>query len=63
MKKENGRYALYGNELSAGKSSAADRWQRFFVRKFHYDPAEQYTLSIHPNDYLGQVLGIKDILT
>lgn len=62
MKKVNGKYALYGNELSVGKSNATDRWQRFFVRKFHYDPNEKYTLSTHQNNYLGDVLGIKDIL-
>ncbi len=62
MKKENGQYALYGNPLSASKSRATDRWQNFFVRKFHYDPSEKYSLSIHPNQYLGQALGIKDIL-
>ena len=62
MIKENGKYALYGNNLSVGKSRATDRWQQFFVRKFHYDPNEKYTLSIHPNNYLGPILGIKDIL-
>ncbi len=62
MEKINGKYVLYGNELSAGKSRAADRWQKFFVRKFHYDPSEKYTVSIHENDYLGNELGIKDIL-
>lgn len=62
MKKENGKYTLYGNSLSIEKSRATDRWQQFFVRKFHYNANEKYTLSIHPNNYLGQDLGIKDIL-
>jgi hypothetical protein len=62
MKKLNGKYMLYGNELSAGKSRAVDRWQRFFIQKFHYDPDEKYTLSLHSNNYLGNVLGIKDVL-
>ncbi|HEY9088767.1 MAG TPA: hypothetical protein VIO36_11410 [Anaerolineaceae bacterium] len=62
MKKVNGKYALFGNELSEAKSRATDRWQQFFVREFHYDPNETYTLSVHPNPYLGDVLGIRDVL-
>lgn len=62
MKKINGKYALYGNELSRGKSRATDRWQQFFVWMYKYDINEKYTLSTHPNPYLGEELGILDIL-
>ncbi len=50
------------NELSEGKSKATDRWQQFFVKKFQYDPNEEYTLSVQSNHYLGDELGIKDIV-
>jgi hypothetical protein len=62
LKKIDGKYSLYGNELSKGKSNAADRWQRFFVRRFKYDPNEKYILSTQANPYLGRELGLKDIL-
>lgn len=62
MKKINGKYTLFENELSEGKSNATDRWQQFFVKKFQYDPNDKYTLSVQSNHYLGDVLGIKDII-
>ncbi|MDX9863369.1 MAG: hypothetical protein RBT34_01045 [Anaerolineaceae bacterium] len=62
MKKENGRYSLYGNPISKRQSAAADRWQDMLARKFDYDPSETYTLSLHDNPYLGELFGVKDIL-
>jgi hypothetical protein len=62
MKKQNGKYALYNNSISKGKSSAADRWQKFFVNKFKYDPSEKYQLSQQHNPYLGDILGIQDVI-
>lgn len=62
MRKKNGKYTLYGNELSLAKSRATDRWQRFFVNKFNYDSDEKYHLQIAQNDFLGDELGIKNIL-
>jgi hypothetical protein len=62
MQKINGKYMLYGNELSVAKSRATDRWQHFFVKKFNYDPEEQYHLHIKQNEFLSDELGIKDIL-
>ena len=62
MKKENGSYVLYGNRIGRAQSKAADRWQAMFVRKFSYDAAEQYQLSVHDNPYLGSVFGLQDIL-
>jgi hypothetical protein len=62
MKKENGQYYIYNNAISKQQSSAADRWQNKFVRKFNYDPNEKYTLSVKDNPYLGEVFGLRDIL-
>ena len=33
-----------------------------FVEKFDYDPDEQYTLSLQPNQYLGDIFGMKDVV-
>ena len=33
-----------------------------FKKKFHYDPDEKYTLSTEDNPYLGQELGLKNIV-
>jgi hypothetical protein len=62
MKKNNGKYSLFGNDLSEGKSKATDRWQTYFIKKFNYNPNEKYNLRIQQNQYLGDVLGIKDIV-
>ncbi len=62
MKKENGRYTLYGNPITATQSKKTDRWQAMLAKKFGYDPHETYTLSVHDNPYLGDVFGLKDIL-
>ena len=55
-------FSLYGNELSRGDSRKAVKWQEMFVRKFDYDPNEEYELSTADNAYLGDVFGLKDIV-
>lgn len=62
MKKENGRFVVYGNAIKASHSRQADRWQQMFVRKFGYDPNEKYTLSLEENPYLGPIFGLKNIV-
>ncbi|MDD5369469.1 MAG: hypothetical protein PHQ40_10305 [Anaerolineaceae bacterium] len=56
------KYHVYGNPITKSQSRAADRWQSFLARKFHYDPEERYTLSVRDNPYLGDVFGLKDII-
>ena len=36
MRMENGRFSVYGNEISASQSRATERWQRKFVTMFGY---------------------------
>ena len=62
MRKENGRYIVYGNAISVGQSNTIIRRQNWFKKKFKYNPDEKYALSVHENKYLGDALGIKDIL-
>jgi len=62
MKKANGCYTLYGNSISRSQSRAVERWQKMFIRKFSYDPDEQYHLGIEENPYLGPVFGLKNIV-
>lgn len=62
MNKTNGRYELYGNPITLTQTKAADSWKSMLAKKFNYDPAETYQLSVHPNPYLGDVFGLKDIL-
>lgn len=62
MKKQDGRYMLYGNPISKRDSRAVDRWQQMFVKKFNYDPNEKYVLSLEDNPYLGHIFGLKNIV-
>ena len=62
MKRENGRFVVFGNRLKRSHSRAIVRRQNWFIRKFHFDPTESYTLSLHENPYLGPIFGVKDIL-
>ncbi|MBT8247484.1 MAG: hypothetical protein KJN73_06685, partial [Acidimicrobiia bacterium] len=55
-------FSLYGNQLSPSDSRKADKWQEMFVKKFDYDPNETYELSLVDNQYLGQDLGLRDIV-
>ena len=62
MQKVDGRYHVYGNPVSRSHSRAADRWQQMFVRKFDHDPNERYALRVEDNPYLGDHLGLKNIV-
>ena len=62
MKMENGRFVVYGNALDAGQSQKTIKWQNMFIKKFHYDPNEKYTLSLEENPYLGPIFGLKNIV-
>ena len=55
-------FSLYGNQLRASDSRKADKWQEMFVRKFDFNPNEEYVLSLEDNAYLGDVFGLKDIV-
>ena len=62
MQKLNGRYLVYGNPITRSQSRAVDRWQAMFVRKFNYDPREQYELSVVDAPQLGPIFGVRDIV-
>jgi len=62
MKTEAGRFVVYGNSITNTQSKAAQKWQNFFIRKFHYDANEKYELRARENPYLGPIFGVKDIL-
>ena len=62
MKKQDGQYVVYGNKLNLAQSRQISLWEKWLVRKFHYDADEKYLLSAQANPYLGQVFGLKDIL-
>jgi len=62
MKKQDGRFFLYGNAISRSQSRKAIKWQEMFVRKFNYDPDEEYVLSLEDNEYLGPIFGLKNIV-
>jgi hypothetical protein len=62
MKNENGRYLVYGNAITKSQSKTIIKRQTWFKNKFNYNPDEKYSLSVHENKYLGEALGIWDIL-
>lgn len=62
MKKQNGRFTVYGNAISRPHSRQAAKWQAMFVKKFDHDPGEEYILSLEENEYLGSIFGIKNIV-
>ncbi|MEW5869397.1 MAG: hypothetical protein AB1894_08985 [Chloroflexota bacterium] len=62
MKMEDGRFVVYGNAIKKSHSQQAIKWQNFFVKKFNYDPDEEYVLSTEDNPYLGPIFGLKDIV-
>ncbi len=62
MKKVNGRYVLYGNKLKKRHSRKADKWQKKFIRKFNYDPQEEYSLAVQDNPHMKDVFGLKNIV-
>jgi len=55
-------FSLYGNVLDAAQAHRARKWQQTFIDKFHYDPAEEYTLRLADNPYLGSIFGLKDVV-
>ena len=55
-------FSLYGNQLKPSDSRKADKWQEMFVKKFNYDSNETYELSLQDNPYLGEDLGLRDIV-
>jgi hypothetical protein len=62
MKMEDGRFVVYGNPLRRSHSKQVIKWQNMFVRKFGYDPDEEYALSLEENEYLGPIFGVKNIV-
>jgi hypothetical protein len=62
MKKQDGRYTVYGNTIKRSHSRQTDNWQRMFVRKFNYDPDEKYVLSLEENAFLGPLFGLQNIV-
>ena len=62
MRMENGEFILYGNALRKSDSKKALRWENRLIRKFNYDPEEEYKLSLVDNEYLGPIFGLKDIV-
>lgn len=62
MKMQDGHFVVYGNSIKNSDSRKARRWQEMFIRKFHYDPDETYTLSLEENDFLGPIFGLKNIV-
>jgi hypothetical protein len=62
MKMENGRFSLYGNEISASQSRSTEKWQRKFVKMFGYDPNEKYELRLVDNPEIGPILGVRNLV-
>lgn len=62
MQKKDGQYIVYGNAIKKSHSRQTDNWQKMFVRLFHYDPAETYTLRVQDNPYLGPIFGLKNLV-
>lgn len=62
MKMQNDRFVVYDNAIKKSHSRQAIKWQEMFVKKFGYDPDETYTLSLEENEYLGPLLGVKNIV-
>ena len=62
MKMKDGCFVVYGNEIKKSHSEKAIKWQNMFVRKFNYDPDEEYVLSLEENPYLGPIFGLKNIV-
>ena len=62
MKDMDERFVVYGNAIKPSHSKQTIKWQNMFIRKFGYDPAEEYTLSLQENEYLGPLFGVKEIV-
>jgi hypothetical protein len=55
-------FTLYGNSLRPADARKAAEWQAMFARKFRFDPNEAYNLSLVDNEYLGPLLGLRNIV-
>jgi hypothetical protein len=62
MKMQDGCFVVYGNTIKKSHSKQAIKWQNMFIKKFHYDPAEKYELSLEKNEFLGPIFGVKNIV-
>lgn len=62
MKMQNGQFNVYGNQLKKSHSNKVLKRQNWFIKKFDYDPNEEYSLSLKDNEYLGPIFGLKDIV-
>ena len=62
MKMENGRFSVYGNDITEAQSRATERWQRKFVKMFGYDPNEKYELRLVDNPEIGPILGVRNLV-
>jgi len=62
MKMQDGQFIVYGNPINKPHSRKVIKRQNWFIKKFDYDPNEEYTLSLKDNEYLGPIFGLKDIV-
>jgi len=62
MQMKDGRFVVYGNEISSSQSKKTIKWQNMFAKKFNYNPEEEYRLSVEENPYLGPIFGLKNIV-
>jgi hypothetical protein len=54
--------SVYGNRLPSSELKKIAKWRQGFIRDFHYDPTETYTLGLELNEQLGPVFGLKNIV-
>lgn len=59
---DSNQFSLYGNRITPAQDRKAVRWREKFAKQFDFDPDEQYSLSIVDNRYLGDELGLRDIV-
>jgi len=56
------RNAVFGNTLTPSQTKKIARWRQRFIRKFNYDPYENYALSLEENEQLGPFFGVQNIV-
>jgi hypothetical protein len=59
---QDGQFIVYGNPIKKSHSRKVINRQNWFIKKFDYDPNEEYALSLKDNEYLGPIFGLKDIV-
>ena len=59
---DSNKFSLYGNTITPAQDRKALKWQNMFVKQFDFDPDEKYDLTVKDNPYLGNALGIRDIV-